>query len=326
VVAQAGGTKAAPHETFVTLSRDDQSIRIPLQALLTEPTENVVVTDCALVNVRNALKLGTESSGDFRHIVFRNCRITARTETWKPYPREWKPFASAGVSLESVDGGRLEHVVVSGITMVGVGAPIFVRLGARGRGQSVPTAGELRNVVISDIVATGVRWTSSITGVPGHPVSDITLRNIRLASGGGRDDEITAREIPELEKRYPDASMFHELPAYGFYARHVRGLRVAQMELTVDRPDERPAVTLDDVSETSWRTIAATAPADDGPVLWLRSVRDCVLHDLRVPAQTRVRLSGRDTARVRLAGTAPTPRRVTLDADVDATAVETEGS
>ena len=43
VVAQAGGTKAAPHETFVTLSRDGQSIRIPLQALLTEPTENVMV-------------------------------------------------------------------------------------------------------------------------------------------------------------------------------------------------------------------------------------------------------------------------------------------
>ena len=43
VVAQAGGTKAAPHETFLTLSRDGQSIRIPLQALLTEPTENVLV-------------------------------------------------------------------------------------------------------------------------------------------------------------------------------------------------------------------------------------------------------------------------------------------
>jgi polysaccharide export outer membrane protein len=43
VVVQAGGTKAAPHETFVTLSRDGQSIRIPLQAVLTEPTENVLV-------------------------------------------------------------------------------------------------------------------------------------------------------------------------------------------------------------------------------------------------------------------------------------------
>lgn len=43
VVAQAGGTKAAPHESFVTLTRDGRSIRIPLQALLTEPAENVLV-------------------------------------------------------------------------------------------------------------------------------------------------------------------------------------------------------------------------------------------------------------------------------------------
>lgn len=43
VVAQAGGTKAAPHETFVTLSRGGRSIRISLQALLTDPTENIPV-------------------------------------------------------------------------------------------------------------------------------------------------------------------------------------------------------------------------------------------------------------------------------------------
>src|SRR5262249_4950264 len=206
-----------------------------------------------------------------------------RAEGWKPYPREWKPLPSAGVSLEAVDGGRLERVVVSGITMVGVGAPIFVRGARRGRGQSASAAGEVRNISISDIVATGTRWTSSITGIPGHPVSDITLRNIRIASRGGGDDAVTLREGPEHEKRYPDAAMFPVLPAYGLYARHVRRLSVERIQLIVDQPDERPAVTLDDVRETSWRTMAATPPADDGPVLWLRSVRDCRLHDLRAP-------------------------------------------
>jgi hypothetical protein len=50
-------------------------------------------------------------------------------EEWKPPPKEWKPFPSAGVSIESVDGGSLEQVRVSGITMVGVRAPIFIRAG-----------------------------------------------------------------------------------------------------------------------------------------------------------------------------------------------------
>lgn len=51
VVAQAGGTKAAPHETFVTLSRDGQSIRIPLQSLLTDPAENIPVRAGDVVSV-----------------------------------------------------------------------------------------------------------------------------------------------------------------------------------------------------------------------------------------------------------------------------------
>jgi len=307
-------------------SRDDAIVAKASLALgVRRSTENIVVTDCALVNVRNALKLGTESSGDFRNIVFRNCTITARREGRKPYPQEWKPQPSAGVSLEAVDGGRLEHVVVSGITMVGVGAPIFVRLARRGRGQSDPVAGELKNVSISDIVATGVRWTSSITGIPGHPVSDITLRNVRSSGRGGRDDELTLREVPQHATRYPDATMYSNLPAHGLYCRHVRRLSVERMELTVEQPDERPAVILDDVRETSWRTVVVTPPADDGPALWLRSVRDCLLRDVRSPAaETLVRLSGPETARIRLAGRAPNRRRLMLDADVDASAVRAE--
>jgi polysaccharide biosynthesis/export protein len=43
VVAQAGGTKAPPHEIFVTLVRDGRSVRIPMQAILTDPAENVYV-------------------------------------------------------------------------------------------------------------------------------------------------------------------------------------------------------------------------------------------------------------------------------------------
>src|SRR5439155_13921416 len=93
-------------------SRDDAIVAKTSLALgVRRSTENVIVTDCALVNVRNGLKLGTESSGDFKNIVFRNCTISARGEGWKPYPRDWMPRPSAGVSIQNVDGGRLEQVV-----------------------------------------------------------------------------------------------------------------------------------------------------------------------------------------------------------------------
>jgi polysaccharide export outer membrane protein len=43
VVATAGGTKAPPYETFLTLVREGRSARIPMQALLSNPSENVPV-------------------------------------------------------------------------------------------------------------------------------------------------------------------------------------------------------------------------------------------------------------------------------------------
>jgi hypothetical protein len=312
-------------------SRDDAIVAKTSLALgVRRSTQNVLAADCALVNVRNALKLGTESSGDFKNIVFRNCTISARVEEWKPPPKEWKPFPSAGVSIESVDGGSLERVRVSGITMVGVRAPIFIRLGRRGRGQRVPVAGELKNVSIARVVATGARWTSSFTGIPGRPISDVALKDIRISAQGGGNAKILSREVPELEKKYPDATMFRDLPAYGLYCRHVKGLRAEGIDLRLDQADARPAVVLDDVRGAELRTTVAVPSADGGPVFWLRSVQDCLLTGLRPPGESQalVRLSGVETARVRLVGNGfgRGARVATLDADVKPTAVRVDGN
>jgi hypothetical protein len=41
--------------------------------------------------------------------------------------------------------------------------------------------------------------------------------------------------------------MFGELPAYGFYVRHVNGISMKNIKLTLDNPDFRPAFVFDDV-------------------------------------------------------------------------------
>lgn len=50
-IATAGGTRAPAHETFVTLVRDRKSVRIPMQAILTNPTENVYVRPGDVISV-----------------------------------------------------------------------------------------------------------------------------------------------------------------------------------------------------------------------------------------------------------------------------------
>jgi polygalacturonase len=302
-------------------SRDDAVVLKTSRTLgVARTTEDVTVTNCHLVTLHNALKLGTESSGDFRRIVFRDCTIVGQRPTWKGE-------LTSGVSLQAVDGGTLERVTVSNIRMADIRAPLFVRLARRGRGQEVRTPGALRDVSISNVVATGASAASSITGIPGHPVTRISLRNIRVAARGGGTADLVSLDVPEMERMYPDAFMFGDLPAYGLYGRHVVGLTVDGIDLRVGRPDARPAIVLDDVRAADVRAIHATPPADGGATLWLHSVRDGVLRDLRPHAAGRavVRVSGRASSRLRLGGA--DVRRVDghtvlLDADVAATALQ----
>ena len=285
-------------------------------------TENVTVSDCHLVTMHNALKVGTESTGDFKRIVMRDCTIVGQRHAWKGE-------LTSGISLQAVDGGTLEGVVVSNIRMTNVRAPIFVRLGRRGRAQAVRTAGALRDVSISNVVATGASGASAITGIPRQPVERISLQNIRVTARGGGKAELVSLDMPEMERMYADATMFGDLPAYGLYCRHVVGLTVDGSDLRVVQPDARPAVVLDDVRQVDVRAVRAMPPAGGGPTLWLHSVQNGLVHDFRPHAPDRavVRVSGGATSKVRLVGAAAArldSHTVLVDGDVLPTALQVE--
>lgn len=67
-------------------------------------------------------------------------------------------------------------------------------------------------------------------------------------------------EVPEKVSAYPEFSMFGELPAWGFYVRHVKGLTLKNIKLILDKPDYRPAYVFDDV--TGLKTQALTIEGD----------------------------------------------------------------
>ena len=260
------------------------------------PTENLTVTNCVLTTASNALKFGTESSGDFKNIAFSNCTIFARPDKWGRGPR-------TGVSLESVDGSNIDGVVVSNLVMEGVQAPIFIRLGNRGRCQQTPTPGTVQNVSISNIVATGSTVTSSITGIPGHYVRNVTLENIRIsAAGGGAATEL--REVPEAVAKYPEEDMFGPLPAYGLYCRHVRGLHLEGFNLQLENADGRPALAMDDVGELDLLSLRAEPGSGNQPVVALHDTDQALVQGCRALPGTRtyLQINGRSTRKVHLVG------------------------
>lgn len=204
------------------------------------------------------IKFGTESNGGFRNITISNCVFD--------YCR--------GLALESVDGAMLENVTITNITMRDIfNAPFFLRLGERMRGPSDVPVGELRRVIISNIVVYNADPGngSIISGDEGHYIKDIRLSNIRIYYKGGGTTKQAARVVPGFEKEYPEPSRFGVLPSYGFFIRHVDGIQLDNVEVSFMENDLRPAFFLDDVKNIDFMFVKAQK-ADGVSSLSLKNV------------------------------------------------------
>ena len=280
------------------------------------PSRDITVENCRIWSACNCLKIGTETHDRFENIVFRNCHLYGGSDN----PLE-RPLS--GVAIESVDGAHLSGITVADVTMKNVRAPIFVRLGHRGgnseRTQQVEprVPGRIERVVICDVTAKHSMFESSITGIPGHCVTDITLENVCLEYEGGGKEDWMMGEVPDAQKikSYPEAQMFGRLPAYGLYCRHVDGIRVNNLTVSFLTPDPRPMLVCDDVANLVVRKADAVSSAARLPVMWFRNTRDAVVRDCTAPPDTNVfvaaegsggaldsiRLEGNDTSRAKTA-------------------------
>ena len=218
--------------------------------------DNVIITDCTVRSSASAIKFGTKSLGGFKNVTIKNIKV-------------YDTFRSA-IAIESVDGGFLENVLIDSINAINTGNAIFIKLGNRepDKGNSILKNVTLKNIKV-DVAfqrpdyAYDMRgpalpffhniFPSSITGMPGHKVENVHLENIEI-NYPGRGNKALAysplhrlKDVPEAEDEYPEFSMFGELPSWGFYIRHVNGISLKNVSLSIDFPDYRPAIVLDDV-------------------------------------------------------------------------------
>ncbi len=206
------------------------------------------------------IKFGTESNGGFRNVTVSNCVIED----------------CRGIALESVDGAVLEDVAITNVTMRDiVDVPFFIRLGSRMRGPADTPMGQLRRVLIGNVVVSNCasRQATLITGIPGHSIEDIRLNNILILHKGGGTEEDAAIQPPELENAYPDPNRFGVLPAHGFYIRHVNGIEMRDVEVRTMQPDARPGFVLEDVTAADFTHVKIPAMAGV-PSIALKNVKD----------------------------------------------------
>ena len=239
--------------------------------------ENVLVTNVTARSHCNALKLGTASHGTMRNILFVDCRTESprrdfidrrfgRNRRWyeedpgrvKHYPGgvHGEAAGSSSIVVENVDGGTVEDITYRNISVHGSRAPIFVRAGTRtGRSCGTPPSDNyvFRNITIENVTGEAMSAVaSSVTGVPGCRITNVTLRNVNIVTRGGGENEVErTRPVPEVAGKYPDAHMFGcMLTAFGLYARHVDNLIMEDVRFTLREGDvdRREAIVLDDVT------------------------------------------------------------------------------
>lgn len=163
--------------------------------------ENITVTNCTLTSSSAALKIGTETFGDFKNIVFSNCVISN---------------SNRAIGIFVRDGGMVDHVIFSNLTIEckrkhfnwwGSGDAIRFVILKRRPGSKL---GSIHNILIKDVMA-HVQGTSLIAGHGDKNIGNISLSNVQLLMN------------PES---LPDKRATHALQVNGVTNLHMTDVRV----------------------------------------------------------------------------------------------------
>jgi polygalacturonase len=243
--------------------------------------QNVYIHNNTVRTSANGIKFGTASLGGFRNIKIINNLV-------------FDTYRSA-ITFAAVDGGIVENIIVDSLRSINTGNVIFLRIGERRAGMK----GKMNNISISNIFAevpsskpdAGYNYEgpvedmprnispASIVGLQDAMIQNVTLKNIEIHYPGGGNaafariglDELD--KVPEMATSYPEFSMFKELPAWGFYIRHAKGITFENITLYCDKKDYRTAVVLDDVQGAKFKALKVheAAGINKDPVYSFRS-------------------------------------------------------
>lgn len=241
--------------------------------------DSIYIADCRIRSSASAVKFGTASFGGFKNVTIERIKV-------------YDTFRSA-IAIEMVHGGILENVLVDQVKATNTGNALFIRLGQQHREPGI-----LRNIVIRNMDVqvpfsrTDERYEirgpalpffhnvfpSSIVGIPGHPVENVRLEHIRITYPGRGNPAYAnlpvsrLHSVPENANKYPEFSMFGELPAWGLYVRHAAGLHMSDIEVRIQKPDYRPAMVFDDVKGLHYENTVVKGDEKPGNPLYFHHV------------------------------------------------------
>ncbi|MEH0152622.1 glycosyl hydrolase family 28 protein [Limibacter armeniacum] len=285
---------------------------ICLKSSVDKICENFNILNCTISSYWASVKFGTASKSGFRNIKVTDCQFFDSRR--------------GAIKLLAVDGAVIENVEMSNIKMYNCGGPIFLRLGNRGRDYSASIrqvfksdvkpegrpVGKIRNITFKNIEG---RLTGRMdpptegimfTGLPNHYIENVTMENIHFSyTGFGDLEDAKNREIPEDEARYPEQHFFGALPSYGMYIRHVKGLKMKNVTMSLRNHDNRPAIVMDDVRESSFEQLNLDIKPEAGAAIVLKNTQKLNIKHLKPVGKIEnlIEIKGEDSKNINLTDT-----------------------
>lgn len=222
-------------------------------------------------------------------------------------------------------GGDCSDMTFNNLIMRDVTGPISITQGPDSRrrtndSSTVPSHRSVRNISFNNIEATvvlepqqqedmpfkpGIREgerNSCITlnAVSGGVIENITFENVHVTySGGGTAEMGALRNVSTNTGEYFGIGA---RPAYGMYARGVKGLTLQNVRLSTVAPDLRPAVVLDGVHDVAINNLTVRGNPDAESALRFINTRNALVTAARLlgPASVFLSVEGADSANIKV--------------------------
>jgi hypothetical protein len=244
--------------------------------------DQMLIEDCRIHSNANAIKFG--SGAGATNVTIKNIYI-------------YDTYRSA-LALESVYGHKIENILVDGLFVTNTWNVFFLRLGNRKPNEKGEVS-TLKNITVRNVKADvplerpdmgyEVRFPGRsyplganiapaiVIGIPGHYIENVSFENVAITYPGGGDEATgympvwRLKDVPENEKEYPEYDLQGELPAWGFYVRHVKGITFKNVAMAAKKRDYRPASVFDDVANVKMDNVYISED-DKVPQIILRNV------------------------------------------------------
>lgn len=214
-----------------------------------KPCKDVVISNCIFESKWAGMRIGLLSRGDFESVTVTNCTF--------------KNIQDSGLKIQMNEGGEMKNMVFSNLVMKNVPRPVFMTFCQQKACVDAPEEmvpmKSMHNFIFSNIIADNSELDKNsaffITGMPGHNIENIILKDIQFTVSGGGTAEDAKNEIKEytletLKGWWPEFSLVGTLPASGFYLRHMDGVYLENVHLYIVEKDARPPLVLSDVKNS----------------------------------------------------------------------------